>query len=55
MGVGTGFWLVTGMIAGGIGPEKALSSLEDLDPYTGKGVDKITAKSLKPFIIGGEQ
>lgn len=51
--IGTGGWMVSGMMYAGMAPDKALMNLGDLDVCTGGGVDKITAKSLKPFIITG--
>ncbi|QTH80488.1 putative protease [Pseudomonas phage pPa_SNUABM_DT01] len=54
MGAGTGCWLVCGMIYGGMKPEKAILNTGDLDCCTGGGVNKISAKSLKPFVIKGE-
>lgn len=51
--IGTGGWFASGMIHAGMTPSKALMNMGDLDVCTGGGVDKITAKSLKPFIITG--
>lgn len=52
--MGTGKWFCCGMIAAGLSPEKALASLEDFDPHTGDGFDKITVKQLRNFVVKGE-
>lgn len=54
MGVGTGCWIVIGMIDAGVPPSKALVNAGDHDTCTGNGTDSILRKSLKPFVIKGE-
>lgn len=53
-GVGTGKWLVYGMIASGISPFDALMGLADYDPFTGGGVDEIRSTDLEVFVIKGD-
>lgn len=53
-GVGTGGFLVVGMIKGGLTPKDAFARLGDTDPYTTGQVDSVSMRSLKPFVIKGE-
>lgn len=53
-GVGTGGFLVVGMIKGGLPPKEAFARLGDVDPFTTGQVDSVSMKSLKPFVIKGE-
>lgn len=52
--LGTGGWITHGRVIAGLTPEKAISDIGDYDPCTGGGVDKFSAKKLKPFVIKGE-
>lgn len=54
MAVGTGSWLVVGMVDGGMKPTDALMKTGDHDTCTGNGTDAILRKTLKPFVIKGE-
>lgn len=53
-GVGTGGFLVVGMISGGMTPREAFANLGDIDTYTTGHVDSVSMKSLKPFVIKGD-
>lgn len=53
-GIGTGGFLVVGMIRGGMKPKEAFANLGDIDPYTTGHVDSVSMRSLKPFVIKGD-
>lgn len=53
-GVGTGGFLVVGMIKGGLTPKEAFARLGDVDTFTTGQIDSVSMKSLKPFVIKGE-